>query len=93
MKINHNNFLKLAFNLAENQFGQTNSNPSVGCVMVKNNSVISEEQLQLMGRPHAEFNALSKNKNFKGANMYVTMEPCTHYGETPPCTNIIKKKN
>ena len=44
------------------------------------------------GRPHAEYNALNKNLNFRGANMYVTLEPCTHQGLTPPCTNFIKRK-
>ena len=44
------------------------------------------------GRPHAEFNALNKKLNFKGSDLYVTLEPCTHYGLTPPCTNLIKQK-
>ena len=60
--------------------------------MVKNNSVISSGVTSINGRPHAEFNALNKKLNFKGSNMYVTLEPCTHYGLTPPCTNIIKNK-
>ena len=92
MKINHNFFLNLAFKLAENHLGKTKSNPSVGCVVVKNNSVISSGVTSINGRPHAEFNALNKKINFKGSDMYVTLEPCTHYGKTPPCTNIIKKK-
>tara|TARA_B100000941_G_scaffold103241_1_gene72266 strand:+ start:140 stop:1207 length:1068 start_codon:yes stop_codon:yes gene_type:complete len=91
MKQNHNFFSNLAFNLAESNLGKTNKNPSVGCVIVKNNSVISSGVTSINGRPHAEYNALSKNLNFKDANMYVTLEPCTHYGTTPPCTNLIKK--
>jgi len=92
MKINHNNFLKLAFNIAKVNLGKTGLNPSVGCVAVKNNAVISSGCTSLKGRPHAEFNALGSRKNFKNSDLYVTMEPCTHYGVTPPCTNIIAKK-
>ena len=92
MRTNHKFFSDLAFNLAENHLGQTNQNPSVGCLIVKDNAVISSGVTSLKGRPHAEFNALNKKINFKGADMYVTLEPCSHYGVTPPCTNIIKKK-
>ena len=92
MKQNHNFFSNLAFNLAESNLGKTKKNPSVGCVIVKNNSVVSSGVTSINGRPHAEYNALSKNFNFKDADMYVTLEPCTHYGITPPCTNLIKKK-
>jgi len=92
MKTNHNNFLKLAFNIAKVNLGKTSLNPSVGCVVVKNNSVISSGCTSLNGRPHAEFNALKSKKNFKNSDLYVTMEPCTHYGVTAPCTNIIEKK-
>ncbi len=92
MKINHNNYLKLAFNLAQKNLGKTSSNPSVGCVVVKNDSVIASGCTSLKGRPHAEYNALKQKINFKNASFYVTMEPCTHYGLTPPCTNLIIKK-
>ena len=92
MKINHNFYSNLAFNLAEKNLGKTNKNPSVGCVVEKNNSVISAGVTSVNGRPHAEFNALNKKINFKDSNLYVTLEPCTHYGQTPPCTNIIKQK-
>ena len=88
----HSLFSNIAFNLAEKNLGKTKDNPSVGCVVVKNNSVISSGCTSLNGRPHAEFIALNKNINFKGSYMYVTLEPCTHYGVTPPCTNLIKKK-
>lgn len=89
--IKHKFFLRLAFNLAEKNLGKTRNNPSVGCVIVKNNSVLSSGVTSINGRPHAEFNALNKNLNFNGSDMYVTLEPCTHYGLTPPCTQIIKK--
>ena len=92
MKTNHKNFLKLAFNIAKINLGKTNANPSVGCVIVKDNSVISSGCTSLNGRPHAEFNALKSKKNFRNSDLYVTMEPCTHFGQTPPCTDIIIKK-
>ncbi|MDC3233457.1 bifunctional diaminohydroxyphosphoribosylaminopyrimidine deaminase/5-amino-6-(5-phosphoribosylamino)uracil reductase RibD, partial [Pelagibacteraceae bacterium] len=92
MKTNHNNFLNLAFNLAKINLGKTKSNPSVGCVVVKKDSVISSGYTSINGRPHAEFNALNKKINFEGSDLYVTMEPCTHYGLTPPCTDLIIKK-
>ena len=92
MKINHNHFTNLAFNLAELNLGKTNTNPSVGCVVVKNNSVLSSGVTSKNGRPHAEYNALRKEINFKNCDMYITLEPCTHYGLTPPCTSIIKNR-
>ena len=92
MKINHNNFLKLAFENAKVNLGKTRTNPSVGCVVVKNNSVISSGVTSILGRPHAEVNALKVNKNLKDSDIYLTMEPCTHYGVTPPCTKLIIKK-
>ena len=88
----NNKYLDLAFELARLNLGKTKNNPSVGCVVVKGNSVISSGHTSLNGRPHVEFNALSKKKKFKDADIYITMEPCTHYGKTPPCTNIIIKK-
>ena len=85
-------FLKLAFHQAEINLGSTSLNPSVGCVVVKNNSVISSGRTSFNGRPHAEANALKK-KDVTGSNIYVTLEPCSHYGKTPPCiNNIISKK-
>ncbi|MDA9624861.1 bifunctional diaminohydroxyphosphoribosylaminopyrimidine deaminase/5-amino-6-(5-phosphoribosylamino)uracil reductase RibD [Candidatus Pelagibacter bacterium] len=92
MKKNHNHYLNLAFNLAKINLGKTKLNPSVGCVIEKNGSVISSGYTSISGRPHAEFNALNKKASFKNTTLYVTMEPCTHYGITPPCTNLIIKK-
>ena len=85
-------FMNLAFNLARDRFGLTGENPPVGCVIVKNNEIISTGQTGLKGRPHAEFNAIkSCKKNLKESTMYVSLEPCTHYGKTPPCSNLIIK--
>ena len=86
-------FMQLAFDKASEHLGSTKENPSVGCVVVKNNTVISSGKTSLNGRPHAETNALNKKKKFNGSTIYVTLEPCAHHGLTPPCINIIKKKN
>ena len=91
MTTKHNFYLDLAFQIAEKNLGKTKLNPSVGVVIVRNNTVISSGVTSVNGRPHAEFNALAKG-NFKGANLYTTLEPCTHHGLTPPCTNLIKNK-
>ncbi len=92
MKTNHSHYLKLALNLAKINLGKTYLNPSVGCVVVKNNTVISSGCTSKNGRPHAEFNALKLGKNYRNSNLYVSMEPCTHYGKSPPCTKIIIQK-
>ena len=85
-----NKYMKLALNLARARHGLTGENPSVGCVIVKNDQVISIGQTGYGGRPHAEFNAIkNSNENLNDAKMYVTLEPCNHFGKTPPCTNII----
>ena len=91
-KSRHSYFLSLAFEQAKINLGSTSKNPSVGCVIERDGSIISSGHTSLNGRPHAEYNALNKRKNFKNANLYVTLEPCSHYGVTPPCTNIIVKK-
>ncbi|MDC0450029.1 bifunctional diaminohydroxyphosphoribosylaminopyrimidine deaminase/5-amino-6-(5-phosphoribosylamino)uracil reductase RibD [Pelagibacteraceae bacterium] len=86
-------YTKLAFQQANINLGSTKSNPSVGCVIVKNDSVISSGRTSLNGRPHAEANALKKKKNYIDSHLYVTLEPCSHYGKTPPCVKkIIEKK-
>jgi len=92
MTTNHKYYLDLAFKIAEINLGKTKLNPSVGTVIVKNNTVISTGITSLNGRPHSEYNALNKIKKCEGASLYTTLEPCTHYGLTPPCVNIIIKK-
>ncbi len=84
------NYMKLALNLARARKGLTGDNPSVGCVIVKNNQIISIGQTGYNGRPHAEYNAIKNSfQNLNGSKIYVTLEPCNHYGKTPPCTNQI----
>ena len=84
--------MKLALNLARACKGLTGENPPVGCVIVKNNEIISIGQTSRNGRPHAEQNAIKNSlDDLRGSKMYVTLEPCNHYGKTPPCTSKIIK--
>ena len=84
--------MRLALNLAKARRGLTGDNPSVGCLIVKDDEIVSVGQTGFNGTPHAEYNAI-KNSYDKliGSKMYVTLEPCNHYGKTPPCTNSIIK--
>ena len=82
---NHSHFMKLALLQAQRNLANTNENPSVGCVITQNNSVISVGSTSIKGRPHAEQNAISKSKvNLKGADLYVTMEPVSYTHLTLP---------
>ena len=87
-------YMSLALTLANARHGLTGENPSVGCVIVKNDEIISIGQTGYNGRPHAEYSAIkNSNEILDGSTMYVTLEPCSHYGKTPPCTKeIIKNK-
>ena len=90
---NINYYLRLALMQAYRSLGKTLKNPSVGCVLVKNSSVIGSGFTSVGGRPHAEQNAIkSCNKNLSNSSLYVTLEPCSNYGKTPPCTMLIAKK-
>ncbi len=83
-------YMEIALDLARSREGHTGSNPSVGCVIVKNDNIISIGQTSINGRPHAELNAINNSiENLKDSKMYVTLEPCCHYGKTPPCTKAI----
>ncbi len=85
-------YMELALDLAKSRHGQTGSNPSVGCVIVKNDKIISIGQTSFNGRPHAELNAIKNSfEKLEGSKMYVTLEPCCHHGLTPPCTDAIIK--
>ena len=87
-------FMKLALDLARARRGLTGDNPSVGCIIVKKDKIISIGQTGYGGRPHAEHNAISNCfEELKDSKMYITLEPCNHYGKTPPCTmNIVRNK-
>lgn len=83
-------FMTTALNLAAQGRWTTRPNPCVGCVIVQNNEIIGEGHHQQAGAPHAEVFALRQaGLRAKGATLYVTLEPCNHYGRTPPCTEQI----
>ena len=83
-------FMHLALMEAKKNLGNTGSNPSVGCVIVKNNCIISSSHTSESGRPHAEHNAIRLSKeSLQNSEMYVTLEPCSHFGVTSPCVNKI----
>jgi diaminohydroxyphosphoribosylaminopyrimidine deaminase/5-amino-6-(5-phosphoribosylamino)uracil reductase len=84
--------MELAYRMAIRAVGTTLTNPAVGCIIVKNNKIISRGWTQPGGSPHAEVHALSRVKDrstLKGAELYCTLEPCSHYGKTNPCVNSI----
>ena len=84
--------MRLALELAKKGIGSVEPNPAVGCVIVKDNKIIGKGWHKKFGGPHAEINALKNcKKSPAGAIMYVTLEPCCHFGKTPPCTNAIIK--
>ncbi|MGL4762000.1 MAG: bifunctional diaminohydroxyphosphoribosylaminopyrimidine deaminase/5-amino-6-(5-phosphoribosylamino)uracil reductase RibD [Sarcina sp.] len=83
-------FMRLAIKLADKGKGRVNPNPLVGAVIVKNGKVIGSGYHEVCGEGHAEVNAFnSLTENCDGAQMYVTLEPCSHYGKTPPCADKI----
>jgi diaminohydroxyphosphoribosylaminopyrimidine deaminase/5-amino-6-(5-phosphoribosylamino)uracil reductase len=84
----HEKYMQIAISLAKRGLGNVAPNPTVGCVIVKDNRIISSAVTDTGGRPHAEALAL-KGKDVSGATAYVTLEPCCHYGKTPPCTEAI----
>ncbi len=82
--------MKSALAIARYGLGRTASNPSVGCVIVNDNHIIGRACTAHGGRPHAETQALAMaGANAKGASAYVTLEPCAHVGQTPPCANAL----
>jgi diaminohydroxyphosphoribosylaminopyrimidine deaminase/5-amino-6-(5-phosphoribosylamino)uracil reductase len=86
----HEKMMLYAISLAENGAGKANPNPLVGAVIVKNNKIIGQGYHECYGSLHAERNALASiTDSAEGASMYVSLEPCCHYGKTPPCTDAI----
>ncbi|WP_372744851.1 bifunctional diaminohydroxyphosphoribosylaminopyrimidine deaminase/5-amino-6-(5-phosphoribosylamino)uracil reductase RibD [Lutibacter sp.] len=91
MKI-HEKYINRCIQLAKNGLGKTYPNPMVGSVIVLNDEIIGEGWHQKAGEPHAEVHAINSVKDkklLKKATIYVSLEPCSHYGKTPPCANLI----
>jgi diaminohydroxyphosphoribosylaminopyrimidine deaminase/5-amino-6-(5-phosphoribosylamino)uracil reductase len=83
-------WMQRAFDLALLGSGRVAPNPLVGCVIVKKDRLIGEGFHQQYGGPHAEVNAiLSSSESVKGATAFVTLEPCSHFGKTPPCADLL----
>lgn len=83
-------YMRMAIELAKRSTGAVNPNPMVGAVVVKNGEVIGRGYHKFFGGPHAEVYALEEaGRDAEGATIYVTLEPCSHYGKTPPCAKKI----
>jgi diaminohydroxyphosphoribosylaminopyrimidine deaminase/5-amino-6-(5-phosphoribosylamino)uracil reductase len=83
-------FMDQALALAESALGFTSPNPAVGCVIVNGEKIVGRGATAVGGRPHAEAIALKNDgPRSRGATAYVTLEPCAHFGQTPPCANAL----
>eukprot|EP00775_Hariotina_reticulata_P009437 gene9438-9602_t len=83
-------YIRQALDLARRALGKTFPNPAVGCVIVKDHQVVGEGFHPKAGLPHAEVYALrAAGRLAEGATAYVTLEPCNHYGRTPPCSQAL----
>lgn len=87
-------YMKRALELAKIGWGRTKPNPLVGAVIVKNGKIIGEGWHEKLGESHAEVNAIENSiEDCEGAELYINLEPCSHYGKTPPCVyRIIESK-
>ena len=89
---NETQWMSRCIDLAQNGFGKTYPNPLVGCVIVHDEKIIAEAWHQKAGEAHAEVLAIQKVKNkeiLKKSTLYVSLEPCAHFGKTPPCSDLI----
>ena len=94
MKDNHKKYIQRTFYLAKKGIGKVAPNPLVGCVIVKNNKIIGEGYHKEYGDKHAEINAInnvSNKKEIEGSTVYINLEPCNHFGKTPPCSDALVK--
>ncbi|WP_391115922.1 bifunctional diaminohydroxyphosphoribosylaminopyrimidine deaminase/5-amino-6-(5-phosphoribosylamino)uracil reductase RibD [Psychrobacillus sp. L3] len=89
---NDQDYMRLALDLAASAKGKTNPNPIVGAVIVKDGVIVGTGLHRKAGEPHAEVHAFNMaGEHAKGATLYVTLEPCSHYGKTPPCAKLVKE--
>ncbi|MFG6687580.1 bifunctional diaminohydroxyphosphoribosylaminopyrimidine deaminase/5-amino-6-(5-phosphoribosylamino)uracil reductase RibD [Mariniflexile sp. HNIBRBA6329] len=91
---NHETYIKRCIEIAKNGLGTTRPNPMVGSIIVYNQQIIGEGFTNAYGGNHAEVNAINSVKDkslLKEATIYVTLEPCSHFGKTPPCSDLIIK--
>jgi diaminohydroxyphosphoribosylaminopyrimidine deaminase / 5-amino-6-(5-phosphoribosylamino)uracil reductase len=92
-KNSHEYFMSKCIDHARQGIGYVSPNPMVGCVIVKNGNIVGYGYHKRYGASHAEVNALRMaGEKAKGATLYVNIEPCNHYGKTPPCTDLIISK-
>ena len=92
--MSHEYYISRCLQVAKNGLGTTRPNPMVGCVIVHNNTIIAEGFTSPFGGNHSEVNAIPSvvdQSLLKTATIYVTLEPCSHYGKTPPCSDLIIK--
>ena len=90
---NDEKYMKIAIEEAKKGIGGVNPNPLVGAVIVKNNKIIGKGYHKRYGENHAEINALEiAGDEADGATIYVTLEPCAHFGKTPPCALELVKR-
>lgn len=89
-RLNDGDFMGIALGLARRGHGNVSPNPSVGCVIVKDGGIVGRGWTQPGGRPHAETEAIARaGAATNGATAYVTLEPCAHQGQTPPCAQAL----
>lgn len=90
--MNDQYYMQLALDLAASAKGKTNPNPLVGAVIVKDGSIVGTGLHRKAGEPHAEVHAFRMaGEHAKDATLYVTLEPCSHFGKTPPCADLVKE--
>ena len=91
----HEKYMRRCLELARKGLGKTQPNPLVGAVIVHDGRIIGEGSPSKFGGPHAEVNAVNAVQDkalLQGSTLYVNLEPCSHYGKTPPCSLLIRER-
>src|SRR5688572_19345731 len=91
----HEQYMQRCLDLAKQGFGNVAPNPMVGCVIVHDDKIIGEGFHQKFGEAHAEVNAINSVRNqelLEQSTLYVNLEPCSHFGKTPPCADLILQR-